>query len=270
MTAAPPAITLLRPESLTALAAQQIERLILGGAIAAGSRINEQALAAQLGISRGPVREAIRGLERSGLVVTVVNQGSYVRKVSVEEALELYDLRALLTGHACESLAAAAPPGAEARLESLVAQMEQAASAHDAPSYYALNLEFHAALLECGSGPRSQRIYADLGNELHLFRRRALVAPEKMRESNAEHAAILSAIRDRNPGAARGAGEAHIRGGKRRFAASTPGTSRPPETAAGGNNHDPDQAAQHDPPPDPVAPDTCRAGAPPPPRRRRR
>ncbi|MXP62651.1 FCD domain-containing protein [Roseomonas sp. M0104] len=246
---APTEITLLRTRSLTSVVRQEIERLILTGAIEAGSRLNEQALAARLGVSRGPVREAIRGLERQGLVVTVVNQGSYVRKVSVEEALELYDLRALLTARACEVIAAGPPPGAEARLAALVEEMERAAEADDAPRYYALNLQFHDALMELGSGPRAQRIYADLGNELHLFRRRALVQPEKMRESNAEHAALLAAFRARDPAAARAAGEAHIRGGKRRFAASSPGanSTKPQQTAPGGHD-DQESPPQHDPP----------------------
>ncbi|WP_159992783.1 GntR family transcriptional regulator [Roseomonas sp. 18066] len=216
----PAELLLLRTRSLTSVAAQEIERLIVSGTLPAGSRLNEQALAARLGISRGPVREAVRGLERQGLVVTVVNQGSYVRSISAEEAMELYDLRALLTGQACERLAAEPPPETAPRLEGLVARMERAADADDAPGYYALNLDFHAALLELGSGPRAQRIYADLGNELNLFRRRALVQPEKMRESNAEHAAILAAIRAGDPVAARAAAEAHVQGGKRRFAAS--------------------------------------------------
>ena len=247
---APDEIALLRTRSLTSVVRQEIERLILTGAIEAGSRLNEQALAARLGVSRGPVREAIRGLERQGLVVTVVNQGSYVRKVSIEEALELYDLRAMLTARACETLALAPPPGAEARLAALVEQMERAADADDAPGYYALNLDFHDALMELGSGPRAQRIYADLGNELHLFRRRALVQPEKMRESNAEHAALLAAIRVRDPVAARAAGEAHIRGGKRRFSASSPGASstKPRQTAPGGHDDQEEQPTQHDPP----------------------
>ncbi|WP_419897649.1 GntR family transcriptional regulator [Roseomonas sp. USHLN139] len=216
----PAELLLLRTRSLTSVAAQEIERLIVSGAIPSGSRLNEQALAARLGISRGPVREAVRGLERQGLVVTVVNQGSYVRSLSAEEALELYDLRALLTGQACERLAAAPPAGTLPRLSALVAQMDAAAAADDAPGYYALNLDFHAALLALGAGPRAQRIYDDLGKELNLFRRRALVQPEKMRESNAEHAAILDAIRAGDPVAARAAAEAHVQGGKRRFAAS--------------------------------------------------
>lgn len=233
----PSALEILRTHSLTSVAGREIERLILNGELAAGSRINEQALADRLGISRGPVREAIRGLERSGLVVTVVNQGSYVRKVSAEEALELYDLRALITGGACAAIAADPPPGALARLKALVAAMAEAAAADDAQRYYGLNLDFHAALLEAGAGPRAQRIYADLGNELHLFRRRALVAPENMRESNREHAAILAALRSGDADAARCIGETHIRNGKRRFATSTPAPEndqRPPQAATGG------------------------------------
>lgn len=230
-------LEILRTHSLASVAGREIERLILGGEIPAGSRINEQALADRLGISRGPVREAIRGLERSGLVVTVINQGSYVRKVSAAEALELYDLRALITGEACAIIAANPPPGALARLKALIGAMADAAAADDAQRYYGLNLDFHAALLEAGAGPRAQRIYADLGNELHLFRRRALVAPENMRESNREHAAILAALRSGDPDAARRVGETHIRNGKRRFAASTPAPEndqRPPQAATGG------------------------------------
>ncbi|WBV45119.1 GntR family transcriptional regulator [Pseudoroseomonas cervicalis] len=217
-------LQLLRTASLTSVVREELERMILDGRAAAGSRLNEQALAARLGVSRGPVREAIRGLEHQGLVITVVNQGSYVRKLSAEEALELYDLRALLTGEVCATLATTRPAAAEARLAALVAAMEAAAAQDDAPGYYALNIEFHAALFEHGAGARAQRIHADLGKELTLFRRRALVQPEKMRESNAEHAAILAALRAGDAAAARLAGEAHIRGGKRRFGA----TSAPP------------------------------------------
>lgn len=216
-------LEIVRTRSLASLVAQEIERMILSGELPAGERINEQALAARLGVSRGPVREAVRGLERSGLVVTVVNQGSYVRKVSAEEALDLYDLRALLIGHACGYLAAHATPAQRARLGELVRRMEAAAAgpAGDAAGYYALNLDFHAALLEFAGNARARRIYEDLGNELHLFRRRALVAPENMAESNAEHAAILAAIAAGDAAAARAAGERHVRGGKRRFTATS-------------------------------------------------
>ena len=149
--------------------------MILAGSLAAGERLNEAALATSLGVSRGPVREAVRGLERSGLVVAVRNQGSYVRQVSAEEALEIYDIRAALTGLACAQLAEIGTAAQLAALRAMVKRMEVAWRADEAASYYAGNLDFHAALLEFGGGPRARRLYAELGNELHLYRRRALV-----------------------------------------------------------------------------------------------
>ncbi|MGK7867557.1 FCD domain-containing protein [Falsiroseomonas sp. E2-1-a20] len=218
------ALEIVRTRSLASLVGQEIEAMILAGTLAAGERLNEQQLATRLGVSRGPVREAVRGLERSGLVVSVRNQGSYVRSVSAAEALEIYDLRAALTGLACARLAGEATAGQRDLLGDLVRRMDAAREADAAAAYYALNLEFHAALLAHGGGPRARRLYEDLGNELHLFRRRALVEPENMRESNAEHAAILAAISAGDAAAARAAGEAHIAGGKRRFRATDAST----------------------------------------------
>jgi DNA-binding GntR family transcriptional regulator len=242
------ALDIVRTRSLSSLVAQEIERMILSGALAAGERLNEASLAAQLGVSRGPVREAVRGLERSGLVVAVRNQGSFVRQVSAAEALEIYDLRSAITGLACARLAAAATPAQMGALRALVKRMEQAHKADEPAAYYAANLDFHAALLAFGGGPRARRLYEELGNELHLYRRRALVQPENMRESNAEHAAILRAIAAGDAAAARAAGEEHIAGGKRRFQATD--TSAPRQAAGEGDNgHD---ATADDEPPRPA------------------
>jgi len=239
------ALDIVRTRSLSSLVAQEIERMILSGALAAGERLNEALLAARLGVSRGPVREAVRGLERSGLVVAVRNQGSYVRQVSAEEALEIYDLRAAITGLACARLAETATPEQLAALQALVKRMEQAHEADEPTTYYAANLEFHTALMNFGAGPRARRLYEEFGNELHLYRRRALVQPENMRESNAEHAAILRAIAARDVAAARDAGEAHIAGGKRRFRATD--TSTPRKAGATGDSAQDGTAPKPDP-----------------------
>jgi DNA-binding GntR family transcriptional regulator len=247
--AAPSALDIVRTQSLSSLVAREIERMILSGALAAGERLNEQLLATRLGVSRGPVREAVRGLERSGLVVGVRNQGSYVRQVSAAEALEIYDLRAAITGMACARLAENASAEQVVALRDLVKRMDAARQADNPPAYYAANLEFHEALLGFGAGPRMRRLYEELGNELHLFRRRALVPPDNMRESNAEHIAILRAIAAGDAVAARAAGEAHIIGGKRRFQATDTTATKPPREAAhkGVKRHD---AKHHtDPPP---------------------
>lgn len=215
--ATPDTLLIPRGPSLSVLVAQEIERLILSGQLPAGERLNEQHLATRLGVSRGPVREAVRGLERAGLVVAVRNQGSYVRRIDATEALEIWDLRAAITGLACARLAESATAPELLALRALVQRMDVAREADDAPRYYTANVAFHAALLAAGGGPRTQRLYEALETELHLFRRRVLVEPENMRESNAEHAAIIQAIATRDPKTARAAGEHHILGGKRRF-----------------------------------------------------
>jgi len=229
---APSALEIVRTRSLTSLVQQEIERMILAGQIKAGERLNEQNLATKLGVSRGPIREATRGLERAGLVTAVVNHGVYVRKVSREEAFELYDLRALLTGFACQRLAESGTDAQRRHLAKLVDRMDSAARAGNSTTYYTLNLEFHDALMRYAGNGRAKQIDESLIKEMHLFRQRSLVASANMLESNAEHEAIVAAIAAGDGAAARRAGEAHVRGGRRRFADTTPEAS---PLAASGN-----------------------------------
>ena len=216
------ALEIVRTRSLTSLVQQEIERMILSGQIKAGERLNEQVLATKLGVSRGPVREATRGLERAGLVTAVVNHGVYVRKVSREEAFELYDLRALLTGFACRRLAKTASDEQRRHLAKLVSRIDSAARSGNSTTYYALNLEFHDALMRFAGNGRAKQIDESLIKEMHLFRQRSLVAPANMLESNAEHQAIIAAIDSGDAEAARLAGEIHVGGGRRRFSGAIP------------------------------------------------
>lgn len=227
--------------------------MILAGQIKAGERLNEQNLATKLGVSRGPIREATRGLERAGLVTAVVNHGVYVRKVSREEAFELYDLRALLTGFAAARLAESASGTQRKHLATLVRRMDSAAKAGNSTTYYALNLEFHDVLMRYAGNGRAKQIDESLIKEMHLFRQRSLVAPANMLESNAEHQTIVAAIVAGDAEAARRAGEAHVRGGRRRFSGAVPeienaepreaaDRSKTKRTSKGGDH---DQAKRH-------------------------
>ncbi|MFM1856537.1 MAG: hypothetical protein RLZ83_1846, partial [Pseudomonadota bacterium] len=91
-----PTIALLQSSSLTGLVQAELERLILSGELAPGERLPEVALAARLGVSRGPLREAFRMLEEAGLVRTEKNRGVQVRDVPLDEAIEIFDLRAAM------------------------------------------------------------------------------------------------------------------------------------------------------------------------------
>ncbi|HEU5176090.1 MAG TPA: GntR family transcriptional regulator, partial [Burkholderiales bacterium] len=90
------AIELVRQESLTSLVQREIERRILAGELTPGAKLNEAELAAALGVSRGPLREAFRALAQAGLVHTEKNRGVFVRQVSLEEANEIFEVRAAL------------------------------------------------------------------------------------------------------------------------------------------------------------------------------
>src|SRR5260221_5217526 len=85
-----------RAETLSSLVAEELERMIIRGELQAGDRINESAMAEMLSISRGPIREACRSLEKSNLVRVVMNRGVFVREMNVAQAAEIYDLRAHL------------------------------------------------------------------------------------------------------------------------------------------------------------------------------
>lgn len=212
-----PPIDIVRTQSLTSLVQREVERLILTGELAPGERINEQHLAARLQVSRGPVREALRGLEKARLVEARVNRGVYVREISVEQALEISEMRGLITGYACGRLAAATTAEQRAHLAALIDDMAAAIEAGDAKAYYDHNLAFHDALMDYAGNARAKEIYDALVKETHLTRRKSLFSAKAMAESNAEHRMILAAIRKGDAVAARAAGEAHIVGGKRRF-----------------------------------------------------
>ena len=103
-----PTIDMLQKSSLTGAVQQAIERLIHSGDLAPGDKLTEMALAERLGVSRGPVREAFRVLEEAGLVQLEKNRGVFVREVSLHEALEIFDMRAMMEAHVGATLAAQA------------------------------------------------------------------------------------------------------------------------------------------------------------------
>jgi DNA-binding GntR family transcriptional regulator len=111
MSAPPPnLLELRRGSTLSSLVAQEITRLIVDGTIPKGARLNESELAARFGVSRGPVREALRTIESDGLVVGIANRGVFVRDIDDRAASEIYDLRAALFAMAGWIVAPIAPP----------------------------------------------------------------------------------------------------------------------------------------------------------------
>lgn len=198
MTTAAETLKLLKETSTTVVLREEIARMIESGELLPGSWINEAELAQRFGVSRGPVREACRGLEQTGLLHFVVNRGAFVRQVDASEAAELYDLRSALFALAGRLLAPAITAEGLKRLDDLTARLDAAAEAGDLDSYYPLNLEFHGAILDLSGNRRLYVAYQNCVRELHLFRRGGLVTKDRMTQSNAEHKAIVTALRTRD------------------------------------------------------------------------
>lgn len=213
----PQTAALKRPKPLVLEVREELERMILGGAVPAGERLNEHDLATQMGVSRAPVREAARSLERDGLVTTVANQGVFVRKLSNEDALELYDLRAMIAGYLCARVAEQADGAMRADLRDRVARMDEIAAADDADAYFSANLAFHDRIAELANSQRASALYIALGKEVRLFRLRVLSGAESLLVSNEEHDGIVRAIEAGDADAARAAGSGHHLNGKKRL-----------------------------------------------------
>lgn len=214
------AIALRRARSLTEIVREELERMIVSGELRPGDRLNEQTLAQRFGVSRGPVREAMRALERAQLVSTRLNQGFFVRELSSKEAGEIYDVRAVVYGFICGLLAKQISSEEIANLQNYVAQMDAAIAANDPASYYRLNLQFHEASIVYARHGCAQQTYRTLINETHLTRQRALHTQERMVESNEEHKALIAALQAGDAKLARKLGEAHAVAGRRRWEAT--------------------------------------------------
>lgn len=190
-----PTIELLRQNSLTTLVQREIERRILAGELAPGSKLNEADLASELGVSRGPVREAFRALEQAGLVRNEKNRGVSVRQVSLAEANEIYEVRAALEGMIGRLAATRIRPEQVEKTRAVVKKMHAVARARDAGAYYPLNIEFHELLAQAAGNRALQANYRRVVNELNLYRRETLARDaENIPISTREHEAILEAV----------------------------------------------------------------------------
>ncbi len=187
-------LALVRSSSLPMLAQREIERMILSGELAVGSKLNEAGVAEMLGVSRGPVREAFRALEAAGLVRLEKNRGVFVRQVGLAEADEIYELRAVLDEFAGRRASEQAGALDVADLRSRVDRMEHAVEAGDLDAYHQANLAFHDRVIELAGNAKLAALYRRLVNELSLYRRATLEAEGNPSVSLREHRAIVDCI----------------------------------------------------------------------------
>ncbi|MEA5160242.1 FCD domain-containing protein [Cereibacter johrii] len=213
----------------------QLEHLILTGELKPGERLNEIHLSARFGTSRGPLREAMRGLEARGLVTMVRNRGMYVRAISADEALEIYDVRAAIFGLAGRILTDRVTDEMLEDLYARLAAMDALAAERDFEGYYHANLDFHERLMRFTGNGVLMAEYKSLVDKLHLCRVSSLVQAGGLAVSNREHREMVDSVASGDKYRAQEAFFRHVDRAKARFrhaAGQTPAEAAAPAAGA--------------------------------------
>ena len=220
-------IALVQSNSLPALVQRELAKRILDGELAVGAKLNEADIALRLGVSRGPVREAFRALEESGLVRFEKNRGVFVRQLGFEEADQIFELRAVLDAFAGRRAAQSATPADVRELRQLADRMALAASRGDADEYFALNLAFHDRIVELAGNAKLSQLYRRLVNELNLYRRASLTQAANLPVSSSEHRAIVECIAARQAAATGRLMHDHVMASRERAHRAQPDAAAP-------------------------------------------
>lgn len=180
---------------------ERLQTAIVTGEIAPGSRISEQFLSSTYGISRGPLREAIRRLEGRRLVVRIPHAGVRVVSLSYAELIELYHVREALEGMACRLAAQNMSEEQIANLRAVLATHEKHSGLQANESYYQQegDLDIHYVIIQ-GSQNRtlSDMLCDDLYQLVRMYRYKFSSAPKRPQQAFAEHHRIIEAIADRD------------------------------------------------------------------------
>jgi len=192
----------------------RIEEAIVQGRFKAGEKLNEVDLCRALGVSRGLLREALRELETSGVLVSVPYRGTFVREWTPRSVWELYTLRSALEEFAVELAVTRASDQDIQALTDLVCAMARAAHANDAAELVDLDLQFHERLHGITDHRLLQQMLQSLAGQTRIFiiATKAFYSPfASLEEAANSHEPILEALRTRDRQAARSAINEHIR-----------------------------------------------------------
>ena len=193
---------MLAPRALYQQVAEKLREQIFNRELEPGSWIDEQKLAAEYGISRTPLREALKVLAVEGLVTMKVRRGAYVTEMSADDVTQVYRLLGLLEADAASEVAERASAAQIAELRALHDKLEKQVRQRDA--FFIANEQFHLRLLAIAGNRWRAQIVGDLRKVMKLNRHHSLFKQGRVADSLAEHRAVMVALERRDAeGAAR-------------------------------------------------------------------
>jgi len=201
----------LAPRALYEEVAELLRQRIFARELAPGSWIDEMRLADEYGISRTPLREALKVLATEGLVTMKMRRGAYVTEVNDKDQRDVYHLLSLLESDAAGVVAAQASDLELAELESI--HQELSAAVGNTDKFFAINERFHMRLLEIANNRWRDQMVADLRKVMKLNRHNSLLKSGRIEESLREHQALLAALLARDVSASVARMQAHFANG---------------------------------------------------------
>jgi len=184
-----------RPPTAQQFVLGELRRAITSGQLKPGAPIRQEALAEELGVSRVPLREALKTLEAEALVVHEVHRGYFVAELSLADLREVYRIREILEAEAVRQASGGMAESALAALEAAQREVEEAAGAGDVSGMTAANRRFHFALYEAAGMPRLARLIATLWDATDAYRSLYYVEADNRDHVVLEHRAVLDALR---------------------------------------------------------------------------
>lgn len=205
----------VRRQTVAMLTLEAIREQILRGTFPEGASLRQDALATDLGVSRIPVREALRQLEAEGLVTFSPHVGAVVSSLSLGEIKELFELRALIEADMLHRAVPAITPEELTAAEEILDRYETALQTRDMAAWGALNWQFHATLYSPANQPLTMGVVQTLHNQSDRYLRMQLALTQGETRAREEHRAILRAAREGEAGLADSLLTAHILGAGR-------------------------------------------------------
>jgi DNA-binding GntR family transcriptional regulator len=197
----------IQRQTTVTLVADELRRRIMSGTLPEGHQLRQEALAAELGVSRIPIREALRQLEAEGFVVIASHRGAVVSKLSPDEIIELFELRIRLETWLLEL---AIPQMSEGDLDAAEAALEAMISNRKIENWGQLNWDFHAALYAPAARPATLRILRRINENTDRYIRLQISLTSGQLKAHREHKELLQLCRIRNAARAVAALEQHI------------------------------------------------------------
>ena len=190
---------------------QSIREDILSGRYEQNTELKEAAIGAELGVSRTPVREALRQLELEGLVTIIPNRGAYVNMITAKDVQDIYVIRSMLEGLCARWATQSITAEQLDSMEETLCLSEYHTSKKNYEKLYELDSLFHEQLYEAGGSRILNHILSDFHDYVKMVRKATIPTSSRSVTSTEEHRAIFEAIKEKDPDKAEALAKEHVK-----------------------------------------------------------